>query len=197
MSTTEADALPAAQTEDDSWKYFWYLVFAAIMAVSSVPLYVDLNWPLVWNQKALLLVHEFSGFLFVGHTLFSNIWAMRIRMTMGRDAGIWARGFLRKLALGITFPTSIISPLAGLLLIQYFGGLRDNPWAWDAYLAMWLMAGISIVPDVIRYGRNRNAGDPRHGMLSGAIRGNFGTLMVIYIIWCMVTKDSLLYGLFY
>ena len=197
MSTTEAGALPAAQTEDDPWKYFWYLVFAAIMAVSSVPLYVDLNWSLVWNQKALLLVHEFSGFLFVGHTLFSNIWAMRIRMTMGRDAGIWARAFLRKLALGITFPTSIISPLAGLLLIQYFGGLRDNPWAWDAYLAMWLMAGISIVPDVIRYGRNRHAADPRHGMLSGAIRGNFGSLMVIYIIWCMVTKDSLLYGLFY
>ena len=65
---------------------------------------------------------------------------------------------------------------------------------------MWLTLappGISIVPDVIRYGRNRHAGDPRHGLLSGAIRGNFGTLMVIYIIWCMVTKDSLIYGLFY
>lgn len=197
MSTTEADALTAAQSDADPWKYFWYLVFAAIMWVSSLPLYVDLHWPLVWSRKGLLVVHEFAGFLFVGHTLFSNIWAMRIRMTMGREAGIWARAFLRKLALGITFPTSIISPLAGLLLIQHYGGLRENPWAWDAYFAMWLMAGISIVPDVIRYGRNRNAGDPRHGILSGALRGNFGTLMVIYIIWCMITKESQLYGLFY
>jgi hypothetical protein len=61
---------------------------------------------------------------------------------------------------------------------------------------MWLMAGVSIVPDVIRYARNRNAGDPRHGIVSGAIRGNFGTVMVIYIIWCMVTKESLIARLF-
>ncbi len=59
---------------------------------------------------------------------------------------------------------------------------------------MWLMAGVSIVPDVIRYGRNRNADDPRHGVLSGAIRGNFGTLMVIYILWCMITKQALIAG---
>ncbi len=137
---------------------------------------------------------EFAGFLFVGHTLFSNIWAMRIRMTMPEEVGVWARGFLRKLALGVTFPMSIITPGAGLLLMEYYGGLSQNPWAWDAYLAFWLMAGVSIVPDIIRYGRNRHAGDPRHGVLSGAIRGNFGTLMVIYIIWCMVTKQALIAG---
>ena len=197
MSASESAVATAARTEDDPWRYFWYGVFAAIMGVSSIPLYVELNWPLVWNQTALLVIHEFAGFLFVGHTLFSNIWAMLIRLKMGKEAGVWARGFLRKLALGITFPMSIISPLAGLALIQYYGGLLDNPWAWDAYLAMWLMAGISIVPDIIRYGRNRNSGDPRHGIVSGAIRGNFGTLMVIYIIWCMSAKTSLIWGLFF
>jgi hypothetical protein len=33
------------------------------------------------------------------------------------------------------------------------------------------MAGFSIVPDVIRYGRNRNSANPMHGMMSGGIRG--------------------------
>jgi len=166
------------------------------MGVAAIPLFVDVQFPLVWTQTTWLVIHEFSGFLFVGHTLFSNIWAMRIRMTQSEEAGIWARGFLRKLALSVTFPTSIISPLAGLFLIQYWGGLRADgaAWAWDAYLAMWLMAGVSIVPDVIRYGRNRHARDPKHGIWSGAIRGNFGTVMVIYIMWCMITKSSLIAG---
>ena len=181
-----------AQAEADPWKYFWYLVYFAVMGITAIPLFVDLQLPKVLNQVTLLFIHEFAGFLFVGHTLFSNIWAMRIRMTQPEEAGVWARGFLRKLALSITFPMSIISPGAGLLLMEYYGGLSNNPWAWDAYLAFWLMAGISIVPDVIRYGRNRNAGDPRHGIWSGAIRGNFGTLMVIYILWCMITKGSLI-----
>jgi hypothetical protein len=92
---------------------------------------------------------------------------------------------------------SIISPGAGLLLMEYYGGLSNNPWAWDAYFAFWLMAGVSIVPDVIRYGRNRNAANPKHGIMSGAVRGNFGTLMVIYILWCMIAKDSLVYQVFY
>jgi len=194
MNTT-ADAV---QSEADPQKYLWYFVFVAVMVVSGVPLFVDFPLPETWNYTGWLVIHEFSGFLFVGHTLFSNIWAMLIRLKLGQEAGVWARAFLRKLALGITFPTSIISPLAGLFAIAYWGGLRDPSaaWAWDAYFAMWLMAGVSIVPDVFRYGRNRNAGDPRHGVLSGAIRGNFGTLMVIYIIWCMVTKSSLIAGLF-
>jgi hypothetical protein len=52
------------------------------------------------------------------------------------------------------------------------------------------MATISITPDVIRYGRNRNAGDPRHGMVSGAIRGNLALVLTVYIICCMIIKIS-------
>jgi hypothetical protein len=190
MNTSEAVATPEAGPA----KYFWYLVYVAIMAVTAMPLFVDPELPQVLSRVTLLVIHEFAGFLFVGHTFFSNIWAMRIRMTMGQEAGVWARGFLRKLALGITLPMSIISPGAGLLLMEYYGGLSANPWAWEAYLAFWLMAGVSIVPDIIRYGRNRNSGDPRHGVLSGAIRGNFGTLMVIWILWCMITKQGVFIG---
>jgi len=190
MNTSIAEPI----TDADPWRYFWYLVYLAVMVVTAIPLFVDLQIPKVLDWITLLVIHEFAGFLFVGHTLFSNIWAMRIRMTQPEEAGIWARGFLRKLALSITFPMSIISPGAGLLLMAYYGGLANNPWAWDSYFAFWLMAGVSIVPDVIRYGRNRNAGDPRHGIWSGAIRGNFGTVMVIYIMWCMVTKGALIAG---
>ncbi len=188
MSTT-ADAV---QSEADPQKYLWYFVYVVIMGVTAIPMFVEVRMPLIMSQVSLLVIHEFSGFLFVGHTLFSNIWAMRIRMTQPVETGVWARGFLRKLALSITLPTSIISPLAGLFLMEYYGGLAANPWAWNAYLAFWLMAGISIVPDVIRYGRNRHSSDPRHGIASGAIRGNFGTIMVIYILWCMVTKEALI-----
>jgi hypothetical protein len=183
----------AAIPEDaDPQKYFWYFVYVVVMGVSAIPIFVDFHMPVILSQVSLLVIHEFSGFLYVGHTFFSNIWAMRIRLTQPPEIGIWARGFLRKLALIVTFPTSIISPLAGLFLMEYYGGLHANPWAWDAYLAFWLMAGVSIAPDIIRYGRNRNAGNPRHGVVSGAIRGNFGTLMVIYILWCMITKQSLI-----
>lgn len=188
MSTT-ADAV---QSEADPQKYLWYFVYVVIMVVTAIPMFVEVRMPLIMSQVSLLVIHEFSGFLFVGHTLFSNIWAMRIRMTQPVETGVWARGFLRKLALSITLPTSIISPLAGLFLMEYYGGLAANPWAWNAYLAFWLMAGISIVPDVIRYGRNRHSSNPRHGIVSGAIRGNFGTVMVIYILWCMVTKEALI-----
>jgi hypothetical protein len=193
MSTT-ADAV---QSEADPQKYLWYFVYVVIMVVTGIPMFVEVRMPLIMSQVSLLVIHEFSGFLFVGHTLFSNIWAMRIRMTQPVETGVWARGFLRKLALSITLPTSIISPLAGLLLMRYYGGLAANPWAWNAYLAFWLMAGISIVPDVIRYGRNRHSSDPRHGVASGAIRGNFGTVMVIYILWCMITKGALIPVPFY
>jgi hypothetical protein len=190
MNTSEA----VIETEEDPQKYFWYFVYVVVMAVTAIPLFYEIHFPQIWSQMTLLVIHEFSGFMFVGHTLFSNIWAMRIRMTQPLETGIWARGFLRKLALGVTFPTSIITPLAGLFLMSYYGGLSANPWAWDAYLAMWLMAGVSIVPDVIRYGRNRHSQDPRHGIWSGAIRGNFGTLMVLYIMWCMITKMALISG---
>lgn len=190
MNTTDA----LAQADADPWQYFWYAVYVAVMAVTAIPIFVEVRFPMILDRVTLLVIHEFAGFLYVGHTLFSNIWAMRIRMTMGPEAGVWARGFLRKLALSITFPMSIITPGAGLFLMSYYGGLHNNPWAWEAYLAFWLMAGVSVVPDVIRYGRNRNAGDPRHGIVSGAIRGNFGTVMVIWILWCMITKQALFLG---
>ncbi len=190
MNSTDA----MAQTDADPWRFFWYGVYVFVMGVSAMPLVFDLQVPPVLDRVTLLVIHEFGGFLFVGHTLFSNIWAMRIRMTQPEAAGIWARGFLRKLALSVTFPMSIVTPGAGLLLMAYYGGLAENPWAWDAYFAFWLMAGVSIVPDIIRYGRNRNAADPRHGIWSGAIRGNFGTVMVIYILWCMITKGALIAG---
>jgi hypothetical protein len=136
----------------------------------------------------LLIIHEFAGFLFFGHTFFSNIWAMQIRFNQAKEVGIWARGFLRKLALSITMTTSIIIPVAGLMLMESWGGLHNAPWAWNAYFAFWAMAAISITPDIIRYGRNRNSSDPKHGMVSGAIRGNIGTVLTIYIICCMVLK---------
>ena len=141
------------------------------------------------------MIHEFAGFLFVGHTLFSNIWAMRIRMTMGQEAGVWARGFLRKLALGITFPMSIISPVAGL----FADGVLRRParrsrWAWDAYLAI-----LADGRRQHRAGRDSLRPQPQRRRsasrrLSGAIRGNFGTLMVIWILWCMITKQALFAG---
>jgi len=80
------------QADADPWKYFWYLVYFAVMGITAIPLFVDLQLPKVLNQVTLLFIHEFAGFLFVGHTLFSNIWAMRIRMTQPEEAGVWARG---------------------------------------------------------------------------------------------------------
>jgi hypothetical protein len=57
------------------------------------------------------------------------------------------------------------------------------------------MAGFSIVPDVIRYGRNRNAADPQHGLLSGGIRGMLALVAVLYILlYCMIAKGSLFAG---
>ncbi len=176
--------------EDDPMRYFWYGVWVLIMVVSALPL---LGWrmPALLPYLPLLIIHEFAAFAYVGHTLFSNIWAMRIRMTQPKDTGIWARGMLRVMALSITGPTAVIVPLAGLQLTEHLGGLMINPWAWDAYFAFWIMAGISIVPDVIRYGRNRNAGDPGHGVASGAVRGLLALVLVIYILVCMVAKTSI------
>ena len=54
------------------------------------------------------------------------------------------------------------------------------------------MAGFSIVRDVIRYGRNRNAADPMHGMKSGGIRGMLALVVILYILfYCMIAKGSL------
>jgi len=178
------------QTHNDPNRFFWYFIYLAITVISGLPLFGLRLSDFGINYLLLLFIHEFSAFLFFGHTFFSNIWAMQIRFNQDKEVGIWARGFLRKLALSITMTTSIIIPITGLMLMESWGGLNNAPWAWNAYLAFWAMAAISITPDIIRYGRNRNSGDPKHGMVSGAIRGNIGTVLTIYIICCMVIKVS-------
>ena len=50
-----------------------YLFLVGVMALSLFGLRVPKLLPSVW----LLVIHEFSGFAFVGHTVFSNIWCMR------------------------------------------------------------------------------------------------------------------------
>jgi hypothetical protein len=183
------NAAVLTQPQADPQRFFWYGVWVAIMAVSALPL-VGYRVPAMLPYLPLLIIHEFAAFAYVGHTLFSNIWAMRIRMTQPRETGVWARGMLRLMALSITGPTAVIVPLAGLQLADHLGGLMLNDWAWDAYFAFWVMAGISIVPDVIRYGRNRHSDDPAHGVASGAIRGMLALVLVIYILFCMVAKVS-------
>ena len=183
----------AAQTEEDPRKYFWFAVYVLIMAVAALPLF-GVRVPRLFPYLPLLIVHEFAAFAYVGHTFFSNIWSLRIRSSQPREFGIWARGFLRKLALSVTGPMAVITPLTGLMLIEDWGGLEAAPWAWDAYFAFWLMSAISVVPDVIRYGRNRHAEEPMHGMLSGGIRGMLALVLTVYIMICMIAKVSLIAG---
>lgn len=167
-----------------------YLLLMSIMALPLFGVRVPKLLPSIW----LLAIHEVSGFLFFGHTLFSNIWSMRVRQTQGLEAGIWARGFIRKLALTITLPTTIVTPLAGLMLIEDWGGLGNAPWAYDAYLSFWLMAGISLWPDLIRLAVDEHADEPTHGMLSGGLRGMVALALTGYIIFCMITKQALITG---
>ncbi len=185
-----------AQTDEDPGRFFWYAVYVVIVVIAALPLF-GFRLPRVFPYLPLLIIHEFAAFAYVGHTLFSNIWAMRIRMTQPESTGVWARAMLRKMALGITATTAVIVPVAGLMLVEDWGGLIAAPWAWDAYLAFWVMAAVSIVPDVIRYGRNRNSADPRHGVLSGAIRGLTALVLVIYILVCMIAKTSIFHGWFF
>jgi hypothetical protein len=167
MSETLAAPAPA---EVDPARFFWYGVWVAIMVATFLPLLGVVRVPRVLPYTATLVLHELCAFLYFGHTFFSNIWSLVIRKTQPAAVGVWARGFLRKLCLGVT----------------------ANAWAWDAYFAFWLMAGFSIVPDVIRYARNRNAGNPMHGMMSGGIRGMLALVATLYImIYCMVMKSSL------
>ena len=181
--------------ERDPRRVFWYGVWTLIMVVSALPLVGVLQLPRVFAYTTTLVIHELSAFLYFGHTFFSNIWALLIRKTQPTEVGVWARALLRKLCLGVTAPTAVITPLFGVMLIDDWGGLTNVPWAWDAYFAFWVMAGISIVPDVIRYARNRNAGDPRHGLMSGGIRGMLALVLTLYIlIYCMILRDSLFAG---
>jgi hypothetical protein len=183
------------EVEVDPARFFWYGVWVAIMVATALPMLDLVRVPRVLPYTATLVIHELMAFLYFGHTFFSNIWSLVIRKTQPQAVGVWARGFLRKLCLGVTAPTAVIVPLAGLMLMEDWGGLVNNPWAWDAYFAFWLMAGFSVVPDVIRYARNRNAGNPMHGMMSGGIRGMLALVATLYImIYCMVMKQSLFAG---
>lgn len=186
-------SLPAEDI--DPQRFLWYGIYVLIMGIWALPLF-GLRVPQIFPYMATLVVHEFAAFLFFGHTFFSNIWSMRIRQTQPIETGVWARAMLRKMALGITGTTSIIIPLAGLMLVESWGGLLNAPWAWDAYFVFWLMAAVSLVPDVIRYGRNRNAASPEHGMKSGAIRGITALFLTLYIMFVMVTKGSFFAGIF-
>ena len=167
-----------------------YLVLMGIMALPLFGVRVPKLLPSMW----LLVIHEFSGFLFFGHTFFSNIWAMRVRQTQSRETGVWARAMLRRMAMGITLPTTIITPLAGVMLIEDWGGLYNAPWALDAYLMFWIMAGISLWPDIIRLAVDEHAEEPKHGMLSGGSRGIAALFITIYIIFVMITKRSFIFG---
>jgi hypothetical protein len=54
------------------------------------------------------------------------------------------------------------------------------------------MAGISLVPDVIRYGRNLHAEDPKHGLPGGGVRAMIATPLTFFILWTMAVKESVL-----
>ncbi len=195
MSNAAETTLAGTEADADPQRYFWYAVWAMLMGVSFLPLLGGpFRLPQVMGYTALLVIHEFSAFLFFGHTFFSNVWALKLRLTEPDETGVRARAFLRILAMSITGPTSFIIPVTGLMVVESFGGLEAAPWAWDAYLAFWIMLGISIIPDVIRYARNRNAGQVRHGMKSGGIRGMLALVLTLYIMVCMVAKVSILAG---
>jgi hypothetical protein len=188
-------AVASAEGEKDAGRFFWYGVWTLIMVVSALPLLGILRIPRIFDYTTTLIIHELAAFLYFGHTFFSNIWALLIRRTQPTEVGVWARALLRRLCLGVTAPTAVITPLFGVMLIDDWGGLTNTPWAWDAYFAFWLMAGFSVVPDVIRYGRNRNAADPKHGLKSGGIRGMLALVLTLYILlYCMIAKGSLFSG---
>jgi hypothetical protein len=187
------NAAATATQRDDPLKLFWNGAWILISLVTALPLVVDVRIHPVLPYVPTLVIHELSGFTFFGHTLFSNIWSMRVRQTQNREAKVWAHEFIRKLALGITLPTSILTPLAGMMLIDSWGGLRANPWAWEAYFCFWVMAAMQLTPDLISIGRNiERRHDPNHKMMGGAVRGVLSTVLTIYIIVCMASKSALI-----
>lgn len=195
MSNAVEATIATAPAEEDPQRFVWYGVWLVLTVLSFLPLLGSpFRLPQVMNYTALLVIHEFSAFLFFGHTFFSNIWAMKLRLTEPPATGVRARAFLRILACTITGPTAVIIPVSGLMVVESFGGLENAPWAWDAYLAFWVMLAISIIPDVIRYARNRNAASPRHGMMSGGIRGMLALVLTLYAMFCMVAKVSVFAG---
>jgi hypothetical protein len=198
MSVTAASETPSSGISKD--KVIRYSLFVIVMILYTLPLPLPfLGWdglkvmpiPGLDGYLFLLVVHEFSGFLFFGHTLFSNIWAMRVRSVGDNATGVMARGMLRIMAMSITAPTSIITPLAGLMLVnKYFGGFASAPWALHAYVAFWIMAAMQLVPDIIRYAVDTHKNDPKRDVKQAAMRGILSTFLTFYIIWCMVTKTT-------
>jgi hypothetical protein len=194
------EATQASDSGINKDKLIRYTLFFIVMGLYTLPLPIPmLGWegvtvmpiPGLDSYLFLLVVHEFSGFLFFGHTLFSNIWAMRVRSVGDEQTGIMARGMLRIMAMSITAPTSILTPLFGLMLVnKYFGGFANAPWALHAYVAFWLMAGLQLVPDIIRYAVDTHAGDPKRDVRQATMRGIGSTFLTFYIIWCMVTKTT-------
>jgi len=197
---TESVAAQGTPNPGASDKIIRYSLFAVVTLLYTLPIPLPfIGWegvkvmpiPGLDSYLFLLVVHEFSGFLFFGHTLFSNIWAMRVRMIGDQDTGIMARAMLRVMALSITMPTSILTPLAGLMLVnKYFGGFANAPWALHAYIAFWIMAVLQLIPDIIRYAVDTHKADPKRDVKGAAIRGIISTLLTFYIIWCMVTKST-------
>jgi hypothetical protein len=187
---TETGTLTAAK-DTDRMLIFWRSVWLLVAIVTALPLFYDIHIPLLLPYIPTLVIHEMSGFAFFGHTLFSNIWCMRVRQTQNYEAGYWANQMIRKMAIGITLPTSILTPLAGLMLIGHLGGLHNNPWAYEAYLCFWIMAVIQLIPDIIIVWRDKQREKPKHGMMGGALRGMASTFLTIYIIFCMASKQSL------
>ena len=182
--------------QSDPMLFFWRTVWILIAILTAVPLFIEISIPLVLSYTSTLVIHEMSGFAFFGHTIFSNIWCMRVRQTQNYEAGYWANQFIRKLALGITLPTSILTPLAGMMLISALGGLQNNPWAYEAYFCFWVMALIQLIPDIIIVWRDKHRTKPKHGMMGGAVRGIASTALTTYIVITMSTKTSLIAHLF-
>ncbi|MBS93580.1 MAG: hypothetical protein CL799_03915 [Chromatiales bacterium] len=194
------ESAAAVATGINKDKVIRYSLFVIFMVLYTLPIPIPaLGWegwkimpiPGLDSYLFLLVVHEFSGFFFFGHTLFSNIWAMRVRSIGDTETGIMARAMLRVMAMSITAPTSIITPLAGLMLVnKYFGGFANAPWALHAYVAFWIMAGLQLVPDIIRYAVDTHKADPKRDVKQAAIRGIGSTFLTFYIIWCMITKTT-------
>jgi hypothetical protein len=195
-----SEAVTADQSGVNKDKAIRYTLFVIVMALYTLPLPIPfIGWegvkvmpiPGLDSYIFLLVVHEFSGFLFFGHTLFSNIWAMRVRGAGHHETGVMARAMLRVMAMSITAPTSILTPLFGLMLVnKYFGGFTNAPWALHAYVAFWIMAALQLVPDIIRYAVDTHKEDPNRDVKQAAIRGIISTFLTFYIIWCMVTKST-------
>jgi hypothetical protein len=118
---------------------------------------------------------------------------MRIRMSPYHDAGVMARAMLRKMALGITLPTSILVPLFGLMLVEdSWGGLDEARWARDAYILFWIVWAVQIAPDILRYARDVQRANPRAGVMNAAMRGVATTVIIVVNIVLMATKYSIL-----